>query len=239
MTLEVLFPELSNLYGDLSNIRYFHACAPDIDIVYTDNRTTPRFVTEPVEMLYLGSMPESKQLLAVERLKPYADRLRECIDNGMVVLATGNAMELFGEYIADGDTRVPMLGLFPFHAKRNLSARHNSMFLGEFEDFRIVGYKSQFSFCHGAFEQTPFVRVVGGVGNAPDDPFEGLHYRHFFATYLLGPLLVLNPLFTKYLLRLLGHDDTLAFEAEAMEAYRFRLEHLEEEGVNFLMGEHG
>ena len=239
MTLEVLFPELSNLYGDLSNIRFFTACAPDVEVVRTDNRSTPRFVTEPVDMLYIGSMPESKQLLAVERLKPYVDRLRELIEGGTVVLATGNAMELFGEYIADGDERVPMLGIFPFHAERKMHARHNSMFLGEFEDFRIVGYKSQFSFCRGSFAEYPFIRVIGGVGNAPDDTLEGLRYRNFFATYLLGPFLVLNPLFTKYLLRLLGHDDALAFETEAMEAYRFRLEHLEEEGVNFLMGEHG
>lgn len=239
MILEVLFPELSNLYGDLANVRFFSACAPDIEVVRTDNRSTPRFMTEKVDMVYIGSMPESKQILAVERLKPYADRLRELIEDGTVVLATGNAMELFGEYIADGDDKTPMLGLFPYYAERNMHARHNSMFLGQFEDFRIVGYKSQFSFCRGSLKDFPFIRVLGGVGNAPDDEFEGLRYRNFFATYLLGPLLVLNPLFTKYLLRMLGHDDALAFESEAMEAYRFRLEHLEEDGVNFLMGEHG
>ncbi len=239
MILEVLFPELSNLYGDMANIRYFHACAPDIDIVYTDNRSTPRFVTEKVDMLYIGSMPESKQELAALRLKPYANRLRELVEAGTVVLATGNAMELFGEYTADGTEQVPMLGMFPFYAKRHMHARHNSMFLGQFEDMRIVGYKSQFSFCYGSLDDYPFIHVVGGYGNNKEDSFEGLRYHNLFATYLLGPFLALNPLFTKYLLRLLGHDDTLAFEDEAMEAYRFRLEHLEEDGVNFLMGEHG
>ncbi len=239
MTLEVLFPELSNLYGDIAGVRYLHACAPDMEIVYTDSRSTPRFVTGKVDMLYMGSMPESKQELAVSRLKPYCDRLRELIENDTIVLFTGNAMELLGEYIADGDSQIPMLGLFPFHANRNLHKRHNSMFLGMFGDMPIVGYKSQFSFCHGKLEAHPFIRVSGGYGNRPDDPFEGLHYRNVFATYLLGPLLVLNPLFTKHLLRLLQHDDTLAFEKEAMEAYQFRLEHLEEEGTNFLMGEHG
>lgn len=239
MTLEVLFPELSNLYGDMANVRFFHACAPDIDIVYTDNRSTPRFVSENVDMIYIGSMPESKQLLAVERLKPYCARLRELIERDTVVLATGNAMELLGEYVADESERTPMLGLFPFHADRNMYARHNSMFLGKFEDMRIVGYKSQFSFCRGQLADHPFIRVIGGYGNHPGDPFEGLRYHNLFATYLLGPFLALNPLFTKYLLRLLGHEDTLAFEDAAMDAYRFRLEHLEESGVNFLMGEHG
>ena len=239
MILEVLYPELGSLYGDAANVRYLQACAPDLTVVQTENRTTPRFVTERVDMLYLGSMTESGQALAIERLRPYTDRLRALIEDGVTVLATGNALELFGEYIADGEQKTPALGLFPFHADRRLeAARHNSMFLGQFEDMRIVGCKSQFSFCRGRFEH-PFIRVIGGYGNHPGDPFEGIRYRNLYATYLLGPLLVLNPLFTKHLLRTLGLSDALAFEEEAMEAYRFRLEHLEQPGVNFLQGEHG
>lgn len=239
MIVEVLFPELGGLYGDSANMRYLAACAPDVEIVSTDNRSIPRFVTERVDMLYIGSMPEAKQALAAERLRPYTARLRELIEDGVVVLATGNAMELLGEYVADGEKKTPMLGLFAFHAKRDMTVRHNSMFLGEFEDMRIVGYKSQFAFCHGDFAAHPFIRVIGGCGNHPTDTLEGLRYRNVFATYLLGPLLALNPLFTKYLLRLLGHDDTLAFEEDAMAAYHFRLSHLEQEGVVFRMGEHG
>ena len=56
----------------------------------------------------------------------------------------------------------------------------------------------------------------------PETKAEGLRRNHFFGTYSLGPYLILNPPFTKYLLRLLGLDDALAFEEEAMEAYRYR-----------------
>ena len=77
MKIEVLFPDLSNLYGDMSNIKYLQASAPDIEVVYTDNTATPLFVTERVDMIYLGSMPESKQELAITRLMPYSARLRE------------------------------------------------------------------------------------------------------------------------------------------------------------------
>lgn len=239
MIAEVLFPELGGLYGDSANVRYLAASAPDMEIVYTDNRSIPRFVSERVDMLILGSMPEAKQAIAAERLQPYVSRLRELIEDDVIVLATGNAMELLGESVIDGENTIPMLGLFPFHAKRDTTRRHNSMFLGTFEDMRIVGYKSQFSFCYGGFDSYPFIYVDGGCGNAHDDQWEGLRYRNVFATELLGPLLALNPLFTKYLLRLLGHDDTIAFEEDAMAAYRFRLEHLSQEGVVFRMGEHG
>ena len=48
--------------------------------------------------------------------------------------------------------------------------------------------------------------------------------HNVFGTYLLGPLLIMNPPFTRYLLRLLGAEpETLPFEEEIMEAYRRRL----------------
>ena len=41
---------------------------------------------------------------------------------------------------------------------------------------------------------------------------EGIRDHNFFATYLVGPFLVLNPLFTKYLLNdVMKLDATLAF----------------------------
>lgn len=236
MIVEVLFPEFGNLFGDTANVRYLQACAPDAEFVYTDIRTTPRFVTSHVDMLYLGSMPEKKQVMAMEKLQPHVQRLKELIKEGVVVLATGNAMELLGEYISDSGKKTQMLGLFPFHADRKIQEiRHNSMFLGDFDDISIVGCRSQFSFCRGEFSH-PFIKVRGGCGNSPEDKTEGIHYKNLFATYLLGPLLVLNPLFTKYILRLLGHDDALAFEKEAMEAYRLRLAQLEAPEANFHIG---
>ena len=53
--------------------------------------------------------------------------------------------------------------------------------------------------------------------------WEGIRLHNFFGTYLVGPILVMNPPFTKYLLRLLGAGDVpLAFEKENMEAYAQR-----------------
>lgn len=243
MRVEVLFPEFCNLFGDTGNIRFIKASAPDIEIINTDNRSVPYFVNNDVDMIYIGSMSERKQEVAVSRLLPYKERLIELIEKGVVVLATGNALELFGKHIRDKDEIIPMLDMFDFHTDRYIQEiRHNSMFIGEFEGMKIVGYKSQFSSCSGNFAE-PFIKVNGGYGNDVDDKsevkFEGLRYKNLFATYLLGPFLVLNPPFTKYILRLMGHDDSLAFEEEAMDAYNERVECLEDESTVFWMDEHG
>ena len=242
MLIEILFPEFGNYFGDSGNIRYLQASAPEAEFVITDNRSVPRFVTEDVDMIYIGSMSEKKQEIAVERLLPYKDRLRELIEKGVIVLATGNAMELFGECINDGDEKIPMLGMFPFYSDRCIrEIRHNSMFIGKYKDMKIVGYKSQFSSCKCKSADYPFIQVTGGYGNntdSPDDKNEGINYKNFFATYLLGPFLVLNPLFTKHLLRLMGHSGDLAFECEAMAAYNERVNCLEDESTVFWMDEH-
>lgn len=240
MRVEVLYPEFGNYFGDSGNIRYLQACVKDIEIIKTNNRSIPRFVNEDVDMVYIGSMSEKKQEIAVKCLLPYKQRIVELIEKGVIFLATGNAMELFGKCIRDDEEETPMLGIFPFYADRCIcEIRHNSQFIGKYNDIKIVGYKSQFSACKGEFPD-PFIEVSGGYGNnnTKEDKYEGVHYKNFFATYLLGPFLVLNPLFTKHLLGLMGHNEGIAFEKEVIEAYNQRVECLEDESTVFIMGEH-
>ena len=238
MTIEALFPEFCQWFGDSANVRYLCQCLPDARLISTYSNDRPNFPEGTTDILYLGSMTERQQLVAAECLMPYRARLLERLDAGMTVLATGNSVELFGEYIEDGGERFPMLSLFPFHAERDMNERHNSMFLGTFDDMEIVGYKSQFSFLKGDFPGE-FISVTGGCGNSMGDKNEGFRYKNLFATYLLGPLLILNAPFTRYLLRLLGRGDEPAFEKAVTEAYDFRLKNLKKEGVNFIVGEHG
>jgi len=238
MKIELLFPELSTVYGDAGNALYLKKTCKDAQFIETHLQDKPHFVSGNVDMIYLGSMTEKSQIFAINALKPYVSRIKELIENGVVFLCTGNSMELFGEYIAEDDKKVEALGVFPFNSKRSSEYfRHNSMFLGDFEDIEVVGCRSQFAYIYSKCD-TPFMKVKGGIGNNPDDKFEGIHYKNFFATYVLGPLLPLNPKLTKHILSSAGFSGEVAFEKEAMDAYNLRLEKLKEEGVNFILGEH-
>ena len=58
--------------------------------------------------------------------------------------------------------------------------------------------------------------------------------NNFMGTYVIGPLLILNPPFTKRLLRDMGAGDvTLAFEKEAMEAYEARVKEYSDPNTGF------
>lgn len=224
MKVEILFPEFCNLYGDLKNADYLKRCLPEAEFIETALHDEPAFLTQDVRFLYMGPMTEHTQEKIIEKFKPHKERLRERIESGAVFLFTGNAFEIMGRYIENEDgTRIEALGLFDFFAKRDMMHRHNSSFMGNFENTDILGFKTQFTMSYPTGEEHPFIQVKKGVGLNPKCRYEGIHYRNFFGTYLIGPILIMNPVFTKKLLGLLG-EGTLAFEKEVTDAYEKRLQ---------------
>ena len=64
-----------------------------------------------------------------------------------------------------------------------------------------------------------------GIGINPDTKFEGIMKNNFIGTYLIGPILILNPYFTKKILQKMNLKDIkLAFEEDVIDAYNQRLE---------------
>lgn len=230
MKIEILFPCCCNLFGDLSNMDYLRKCLPDAEFVETAITDEPVFVRERVDMVYLGPMTERTQELVLERLRPYRERIWELITGDTLFLFTGNALELAGEYIVkEDDSRLQCLGIFPIYAKQDMMHRHNSVFLGDFEGEPVMGFKSQFTMAYPLSEKIGLFTVEKGVGLNKKCSFEGIRYRNFFGTYLLGPVLLLNPNFTKFLLSRLGvPSPTLVFEQEVKAAYEKRLQDFKE-----------
>ena len=78
---------------------------------------------------------------------------------------------------------------------------------------------------YGNHQGNYFVKAEKGIGLNPQTSLEGIKDHNFIGTYILGPILILNPLFTKKILEMLGYENAnLAFEEETMEAYKQRLE---------------
>lgn len=223
MKVEVLFPEVANLYGELMNPEYLRRSCPDIEIVNTRLGDEPLFVRERPALIYMGSVTEEGITLAVEALRPYRDTPLGLIDQGQLFLVTGNALDVFGEDItADSGWSQQCLGLFPTHARYKMMDRYNALYLGKFGDTDIVGFKSLFGHSYGQVE--PLFDTLRGDGLNEGEKGEGIRKNGFMATYVTGPLLILNPPFTKWLLSSMGaQEPSLAFEKEAMELYDQRV----------------
>lgn len=224
--VELLFPELCNIYGESYNVEYLRRCSDEIEVINTNHMDTLAFVNEDVDMIYLGCTTERKQEQIIGILSQYRDRIIELIDKGVIFLATGNAVEIFGNYIEDAGRKIDALGIFDFYSVRYMRRdRHNSQFIGTFDDITVLGHRSQFSFAYGDFDDN-FIDIQKGIGMNPDTKKEGVRRNNFYGTYSLGPFLILNPLFAKKLMRIMGIDDTLCFEKEIVEAYEYRLTEL-------------
>ncbi len=226
MKIEILYPEFCNLNGDMGNMRYLQKCLPEADIIETSINEKPRFIEQDdISLIYMGTLSERSQEIAIQKLKPYAEEIREKIEKNQLFLFTGNSVELLGKYIENEDgSKIEALGIFDIYAKRNMMNRHNSFFLGKYKDIEILGFKSQFTMLYGNNEKNYFIETNMGIGINEQTKLEGIHQNNFFATYVIGPFLVLNPYFTLELLKLMGVENPkLAFESEVLEAYNIRL----------------
>lgn len=225
MKIEVLYPEICCLFGDKANMRYFEMCLPEAEFIKTPVSEMPRFLTEDVDMVYFGSCSESNQEKILSRLKAHKERIEELIEKGVIFLMTGNTFEIMGNYIEKPDgEKIEALGIVDFYAKRTIPKRNNSLFIGKFGEIEIVGYTSRFSHAYNISENDAFINVTKGYGSFIDAKTEGIRKNNLYGTYLLGPFLIQNPLFTKYLMSELGVENPeLAFEKDIMKAYDVRI----------------
>jgi lipid II isoglutaminyl synthase (glutamine-hydrolysing) len=227
----MLFPEIANLHGDNFNITYLAQCRPDARVIRTGLTETPAFVSEPVDLVYLGPLTEQGQLKAIERLRPHKERIEALIDGGTSFLFTHNALEVLGTRIRNDEMGydVAGLGIFELESTLSMFGRYNGKVMGTLPEVGpespMVGYKSQFSMVTAADALPGFMTADRGIGRNTTTSVEGVRRNNFLGTSLIGPLLVVNPQFTRSLLAQLDPDSepVLAHEELAMAAYSARL----------------
>lgn len=233
--IEMLYPEICNLFGNMYNVKYLQETTDEIEVIKTSLAEKPKFLDEKIDMVYMAPMTEKSQELVINALKQYKEQIKQKIDDGQIFLVIGNALEIFGDYIENEDkSRVEGLGITGLHAKRDMMNRYNSLFLGEFENIKIEGFKSQFSMSYGDNSQSYLFETIRGDGLNKETKYEGIKINNFMGTYVLGPLLVVNPEFTKYILKLMDIKvENLAFEEIANKCYDIRLKEFENPSVKF------
>jgi len=231
LTIEMLFPEIANLHGDNFNITYLSQCRPDARIVRTGLTDVPEFVSGHPDLVYLGPLTEQGQLKAIKRLAPHKDRISALIESGTSFLFTHNALEVLGTRIRNDEMGYdePGVGIFELEATLKMFGRYNGKVIGRplevAADEPVVGYKSQFSMVTASDELPGFMTADGGIGRNTTTTIEGVRRNNFIGTSLIGPLLVMNPLFTRALLARLdpNTEPVLAHEGLAVAAYEARL----------------
>ena len=129
----------------------------------------------------------------------------------------------------NGSIKTDGLDILDFYSVADTSNRYNGFFLGECDGGKITAFNSRFSHSYPGKDCVGFAKVLRGQGLNKDCPYEGIVKNNFVGTYLLGPLLILNPLYTASLMKKLGSNDKPAFFEDSMNAYKRRLDEFNDE----------
>lgn len=229
--IEILFPDYF-LFGERGNVEYIEKTFEGSNIIRTSISDEPFFVKNKPDFIFMGPMTEKHLELVALKLIPFKERIKELIDEGTYFLITSNAMEIFGtKIITNRGVESPSLGIFDFTVRRNFDDRHDIAVMGKYNGYNVMGYIATFSEFYG-IENNHFLDVSRGYGDNRRADKEGIKVNNFYATQLLGPILVTNPPLMKEIKYGITGDDSIPYEKRVMKAYKIR-EHLYTENREF------
>ena len=206
LSLAHIYPNLLNFYGDVGNVLAFKKRCEwrgiDINIVEIEENET---ISSDFDIYYLGGATSQQQEIAIKHLMKQKSSLKKASDNGAVILAISESLQLLGEYYQYKNSEKKFgLGLVDIY-----SIEKDKRFVGNVTtecDFlqpkELVGFENHSMQTFLNNDNIYFSKVIIGNGNNGKDKSEGVRKNNIFGTYLHGAFLPKNPHFTDYLITL-------------------------------------
>ncbi len=226
MVVEVLYPEFIT-FGEIETVHYFDLVAKEhehLEIVKTFYHDEPYFANHSVDLIFFGPMTEKNMERVYSKLLPYKRLLKDLIDDGLIVLAINNSLDLLGSElkVIDGEP-ASCLGLFPYKTVRDFSNRVSEQVLIEFQGELAYGSKLGFSNYYGNENNYLYKSLYPEHAFNLDSPLGGYKYNNSYLIELSGNILITNPCFLKLLKNLLEIDSELPFESDLNFVYKENL----------------
>lgn len=200
-TILHLYPELMSLYGEYANLQVLRRLLEDLgDTVHMRAATfedVPDFAG--ADLIYMGAGTERSQKAVLTDMARYAPALRSAVEEGALLLFTGNAMETLGASVTDVAGKVWQgLGLAGFTTvETDRRTPHDVIAAPALWEGPAVGFMNKCSTTSGV--ETPlFPALPMGFGNDAQGGGEGYAAGNILATHITGPVLVKNPAFLEY-----------------------------------------
>ena len=200
-----LYHDLMNLYGDNGNIRVLERYLKDQGEQVTVDRKSlqDEFDISHYDFIYCGRGTEKNRNAALADLKKHENQLKKAYEADRVILFTGISWQMLGKAIVTADNvTLEGLGLSDFSVREGSRKRYTGDVLARSEMFDeiFVGFINRASQVENL--NKPFMTIEKVIGNIPDK-YDGIHQRNLFGISLNGPVLVKNPHFARYIVKLL------------------------------------
>jgi hypothetical protein len=188
MKIAYLYYDFLNLYGESGNIKMISNVLKQNkikhEILYLSLDSKLDF--DSYDLVYIASGTEENQKIALKHLSKYKSDIKKYIDNNKFMLVTGNSIDLFGSLIKTGNLEYKGLGIFDYTVTQDKRKMEEVYIGGNVIKKNILGF----------INNNSYISEI----KYPLFDNEGIKYNNFYATYILGPILVRNPEFLKYFL---------------------------------------
>ena len=199
ISIGYLYYDLLNLYGDSGNIKTlkYHLEEQGIKVDIKNISINDKKDFSNIDFLYVGSGTEDNLLTALNDIKKDKKELDKYINNNKYILSTGNSIELFGNYIIS-NKKIKSLGIFDYVALHSKRIVKDVKTKSDIIDKEIIGFEN-----HNG-------KLLMEDNNEQDI----IRINNFIGTYLIGPLLVRNPMLCSKLVKelILSKDKDFEFK---------------------------
>lgn len=182
MKIAYLYYDILNLYGDSGNIKIIDRILKENkikhEILYLSLDDELNF--EDYDLVYIGSGTENNIKIVMNHLKKYQKDIKNYIENNKHMLITGNSIFMFGRELEKDKG----LNIFDYNVLK-VDRIKNEVFIKSLVSKKdIIGFENT---CYkiNKLENTLFEN-------------EGIYYKNFIGTHIIGPILVRNPEFLKF-----------------------------------------
>ena len=184
-----LYYDLLNLYGEQGNIlalkKAFLNQNIEIQIDYLTINDSIKF--KDYDLIYIGTGSDENLFIALEDIKKYKKDIKKYIEDNKYLIATGNSYLLFGKSIDD----TSCLEIFDYYAKTNKDRLRSHSFMQYKNLSPIIGFQNRKYIVE--IKENHLFKVIEGNADNYKSEYEGISYKNFYGTHLIGPLLIRNP----------------------------------------------
>lgn len=180
-----LYYDLMNLYGDTGNIKVLKYHLEELGIKYNIDYKSidDKLDFTKYDLTLIGAGTEENRFICQKHLLKYQKDIISSINNNKFFLITGNAISMFGKSLYNKKA----LNVFDFETKKSKERISEEVILENNICSPIYG----------------FMNHQDIIKNNKNHLFneEGIKYKNFYGTQVLGPILSRNPEFLEYFLK--------------------------------------
>ena len=222
-----LYYDLMNLYGEHGNLLAIthHLEEHKIRVITHTLSLEDEINFENYDLFYIGSGNKEAFERARKHILKYKKEIHKAWNENKFFLITGNAIDLFGKsFNTLEEEEFETLGLLDYESfETNHRIVGEQLYQYKNKKEQIIGFVNRSTILKYVKEPHLF-DVIEGNGFVENSIVEGIQTKHFYGTYLLGPLFIRNPYFTEYIVKEILAYKNLPFkpflENDEIKAYQ-------------------